>query len=410
MNEKAVKQFIKDNARPVDLAWYRYCFEEGGASEVITELKKFQNPDGGFGHGLEADYWNPASTPIATNEAVFRLNQVGALHRNDQIVMDIVRYLKSGDSFDCDKKRWLFALEGNRAYPHAVWWVPEEGSDGINGFNPTVSLAAFVVCFGMDDGFYADIVKEAFEFLEKAEKLDGDSLKCFMLSYALLSNTGRNDIIDLANAKLVIKKLIYGAICKDVTKYGREYVSTPSDFFNGRFWDFYSPEFEEMIYAEKNNLFRIQLEDGGFDIYWKWYTDYPEFEEARKMWRPKISLEKLLFWDSIENKKNKGHEVSGDDEPTKAGVISLVMSGVTLLLLLTGFYSLFAVTFLITFVFTIFARVMHPEDTISKILIWILILGFILMFTLVYLLAVACGDLTGNACNTGCDMCRSFPG
>ena len=38
------------------------------------------------------------------------------------------------------------------------------------------------------------------------------------------------------------------------------------------------------------------MEDGGFDITWKWYTPYPEaYEQARAWWRPRITIEKLLF-------------------------------------------------------------------------------------------------------------------
>ena len=38
------------------------------------------------------------------------------------------------------------------------------------------------------------------------------------------------------------------------------------------------------------------MEDGGFDTTWKWYTPYTdEYEQARAWWRPRITIEKLLF-------------------------------------------------------------------------------------------------------------------
>ena len=46
---------------------------------------------------------------------------------------------------------------------------------------------------------------------------------------------------------------------------------------------------------EKEILGKLQMKDGGFDITWKWYTPYPEFEQARAWWRPRITIEKLLF-------------------------------------------------------------------------------------------------------------------
>jgi len=33
---------------------------------VFDVLSQYQNPDGGFGHGLEADFWNPFSSPVQT--------------------------------------------------------------------------------------------------------------------------------------------------------------------------------------------------------------------------------------------------------------------------------------------------------------------------------------------------------
>lgn len=61
--EKA-RQFVYRNARPVDLARWQYHFEGGSREAVLTALACYQNPDGGFGHALEADAWNPNSTPL----------------------------------------------------------------------------------------------------------------------------------------------------------------------------------------------------------------------------------------------------------------------------------------------------------------------------------------------------------
>ncbi len=78
MNKNAAKQFILQNARPVDLAVYQYYFENRSNQKVIAELAKYQNKDGGFGNGLEPDFVNPASSPIATNDAIITLYRTGA--------------------------------------------------------------------------------------------------------------------------------------------------------------------------------------------------------------------------------------------------------------------------------------------------------------------------------------------
>jgi hypothetical protein len=59
--------------------------------------------------------------------------------------------------------------------------------------------------------------------------------------------------------------------------------------------EFITSEIEHLVHAEKEILGKLQKEDGGFDIWWKWYTPYSEFEQARKYWRPRVTIDKLLF-------------------------------------------------------------------------------------------------------------------
>ena len=294
MNINTAKEFVLKNARPLELAIYKYFFENESNQAVVDELLKFQNYDGGFGNAIEPDFFNPNSSPIATNDAIITLYRVNALDRDSDILKGIVRYLESHDSFDEDKKRWLFAIESNKAYPHAIWW--EKKGDGISGFNPSISLAAYMICYGNRTSLYEEIIKEGFEYLETDEEISGDSLKCFLLAYELLKTNSITDVINLAQFKELLCKAIDNSICKDIEKYGVEYVPMPSDFFSGSYLEFITPETKTLIAAEKDILGKLQTEDGGFDITWKWYTPYPdEYEQARAWWRPRVTIEKLLF-------------------------------------------------------------------------------------------------------------------
>lgn len=219
---------------------------------------------------------------------------MNALNIDSDVVQGIVKYLDSHDSFDEDRRRWLFAIDSNKDYPHAIWW--KKKGDGISGFNPSISLAAFLICYGSRTSLYEEIIKEGFEYLENTEEIGGDSLKCFMLAYELLKGTGINDIIDLETFKRLLCIAVESAVCRDVEKYGVEYVPLPSDFFSGMYSDFVTPEIIPLIKAEKGVLEKLQMEDGGFDITWNWFTPYPEeYEQARAWWRPRITIEKLLF-------------------------------------------------------------------------------------------------------------------
>jgi len=293
MNIKAAEKFICETARPFERAVYDVLYNHASAECALKELKKFQNEDGGFGNALEADNWNPLSNPIATNDAVIWLYRMGAIESAKDIVSGIINYLESHDSFDENEKKWLFAVESNKDYPHAVWW--EKNGSGIEGYNPTVSLAAFMVCYGKREALYEEILHSAFSYAKTAEELNGDGIKCYLLAYALLKKNGIADIIDLDELKVIISEKIEKTICPDTQKYGVEYVTAPSDIFSGVYAEFISEEIKPLIKAELDVLGRLQKEDGGFDISWQWYTPYAEFETARVWWRPRVTLEKLLF-------------------------------------------------------------------------------------------------------------------
>ena len=134
------------------------------------------------------------------------------------------------------------------------------------------------------------------DFLENGEAIGGDDVNCYLLAYELLTANSINDIVDLNTFKDLLCKAIENCICKDITKYGVEYVPMPSVIFTGKYMEFITPEIKSLIAAEKAILGKLQMEDGGFDITWKWYTQYPdEYEQARTWWRPRITVEKLLF-------------------------------------------------------------------------------------------------------------------
>lgn len=291
---KAVN-FIRSDARPLELALYKYYYENGTKDRVIFELLKYMNDDCGFGNALEPDNWNKNSNPIAVNDAIITLFRIGALDDRSELTDRIVRYLSSHDCFDEEKKRWLFAIDSNKDYPHAVWW--EKKGDGIRAFNPTVSLAAFMCCFSEEKSFYAQIMMDAFNALSEQKEMIADDLKCYLLAYELAERHNIAVIGDGSfNAKEQLCEKLEQVICGDTSKYGNEYVPVPSDFFCGMFGQFITENIRVLIRAEREVLGKIQKEDGGFDVSWKWYNDYAEFGTAREWWRPRITLDKLLFY------------------------------------------------------------------------------------------------------------------
>src|SRR5690554_3840316 len=117
------RQFIYRNARPLDLARWQYHFEGGDREAVLTALAAYQNEDGGFGHALEPDAWNPNSAPIQTWTATEILREIDFTDAAHPIIQGILRYLAGGQDFE--GRFWFNTLRSNNDYPHAPWWQTE---------------------------------------------------------------------------------------------------------------------------------------------------------------------------------------------------------------------------------------------------------------------------------------------
>jgi hypothetical protein len=118
----AAAAFISANARVVDRRRFQRMFGGGGAAPVRDAVAAYRNDDGGFGHALEPDCRAPGSQPLAVDMGLRILDETDAW--DESLVLGA-----------CD---WLAAVApgaGGAAFaeptisgwPHAPWWVPEEG-------------------------------------------------------------------------------------------------------------------------------------------------------------------------------------------------------------------------------------------------------------------------------------------
>jgi hypothetical protein len=118
----AAAAFVAANARVLDRRRFQRLFEDGPIAPVRDAVAAYRNDDGGFGHALEPDCRAPGSQPAAAEMALRVLDEADAWDEG------LVRGA-------CD---WLAAVapaEGGAAFveptladwPHAPWWVPEEG-------------------------------------------------------------------------------------------------------------------------------------------------------------------------------------------------------------------------------------------------------------------------------------------
>ncbi len=143
VDRTAAETFIWSTARLVDRHRYAMLFAGGPVAPIIAALSAYQNPDGGFGHGLEPDLRCPSSQPGPTLYALEVLKEARMLDT------DVARAARAWLARIAEPDGGVrAALPGFEAYPHAPWWSGE----------PTSSMLTFGVVAVLHAG---EVVEDA---------------------------------------------------------------------------------------------------------------------------------------------------------------------------------------------------------------------------------------------------------
>lgn len=296
------RAFVYRNARPLDLARWQYHFENGGREAAAAALAAYQNEDGGFGHALEPDAWNPQSSPIQTWVATEVLREVGMMDSAHPIMRGILRYLASGQDFE--GHFWYNTVRSNNDYPHAPWWHTESDSTCHNDYNPTACLAGFIIRFA-DPGcelyrLGRRVAQEAFDaFMEGARENDMHTLACYIRLLQYGAEAGAGDIFDIAALQDKLREPVSQCITHDLAAWERDYITRPSQFFSDHKSPFYEDNKEIAAY-ECDYIVRTQLDDGSWPIPWGW-AGYPaEWAIAKNWWKGGGAILNMLYLKGME--------------------------------------------------------------------------------------------------------------
>ncbi|MBC8015070.1 MAG: hypothetical protein H7X79_04930, partial [Sporomusaceae bacterium] len=154
-----IKIWMYRNARPIDLSIWQYYFENGSKDAVLSSLSFYQNSDGGFGHALEADSWNPNSSPYTTLTAIIILKDIEFADKQHPIMQGIFNFLESRAY--CSENGWHFNIPSNNDYPHAPWWEYNMEANAVEGIGVTAEIVGFVFKYAKED---SEIYKKALTF------------------------------------------------------------------------------------------------------------------------------------------------------------------------------------------------------------------------------------------------------
>jgi hypothetical protein len=286
-HQKAV-DYIKQHARPLEKALYAHYFEHGTVDAILIALASFQNADGGFGHGLEADIRLADSSVIATTIAFQKFREL-AVSASHPMVQKAANYLLS--QYDSVNKIWCNIPATIDDAPHAPWW--EYTADPQHYLvNSRAEIIGY--CYDYPNLFPADLRDTLIQALLTHTETHTDVEMHDLLCYIRLAET--------ANLPSDIKEKLVAFLTPHVEKmvsrlpsqwggYGLTpltVVSTPQSLFY--------PHFADIIPQNLAFIDAQQTEAGYWLPSWSWeFASADGWREAERDLCGVITLGNLLY-------------------------------------------------------------------------------------------------------------------
>lgn len=300
---KEVKIWMHRNARELELNLWKCLFEDGSKEAVIDALLYYQNEDGGFGNTIEADSWNPNSTPYSTLVAINILEQIKYFNLNHPIYKGILKYLESGEGFA--EYGWSFSIPSNNEFAHAPWWTYSEEANAIESIGLTAELGAFLLKYGNENSAICnkveELIPELINKLMKESDLGAMGVGGCIILMDTLKKLNRKEYEDLRLqnrlSELVQSTLEEAAL--DWERYGMR----PSDYIKNP-QSIYYEENKELVKKEIQYLKETKPKNDVWGINWTWFDNMQcygkEFILSENWWKAMKAIEKVCFLKSFQ--------------------------------------------------------------------------------------------------------------
>lgn len=277
---KAIEKQMYNKARDIDCAMFNGMFGSMSKDFIIDCLLMFQNRDGGFGHQLESDNYNPDSTVYTTYEA-FRLLFISGMDKSELtedgllMVNKAFNYLYNRNSLVSNK--WVPVTEKNNQFAHAERFSYNEDNIKNFGYYPTASLFGFTLLYSdPNKPYYNKALKGARHAISDFLEFDNFS-KEELLSFSILIGIleeNKIEIDDLDKASVRLDKLALDMIQSDSNKWDLSISVLPLDIYA-----YYKPKdnkLNELIELNLDYLIETIKPHGLWESNLKWNNDYPE--------------------------------------------------------------------------------------------------------------------------------------
>lgn len=140
-----LRKLVQRNARPLDYTKWKFLFENGSPDDFLSVLSSYQNDDGGFGHNIECNNWNPNSAPYTVCIALDYLEITGDYESTikSKIIAGIIKYLGSGAYLLKDGWAGMQGIPSNNDFSHMPWFHFDPSKEPYADIGVTKRLADF---------------------------------------------------------------------------------------------------------------------------------------------------------------------------------------------------------------------------------------------------------------------------
>ena len=142
-----LRKLVYRCARPLDYAKWKFLFENGSCDDFLSVLSSYQNEDGGFGHNIECNNWNPNSAPYTVCIALDYLDTTSD-HESElksKIIAGIIKYLGSGAYLLDEGWVGMQGIPSNNDFAHMPWFHFDSGKEPYADIGVTKRLADFIL-------------------------------------------------------------------------------------------------------------------------------------------------------------------------------------------------------------------------------------------------------------------------
>jgi hypothetical protein len=156
----AAIRFIHSSGRLLERLRLAHLLDGGDPEPVLTALRAYRNPDGGFGNAIEPDMRAPDSQPVGIHTAMEILDQVGVT--DDPMIEPAADWLAGIARPDGGVP---FCLPSVLDHPHNPIWQPSDSSSLIQ----TAANAASLYRLGVEHPWLDGAAELVFGWLDETD-------------------------------------------------------------------------------------------------------------------------------------------------------------------------------------------------------------------------------------------------